>query len=110
MKKYNSIFFALMAFFMAVSPARAQEAASSLDARVNEAFANFTGPFVNFIFAPIPGTAFPWIVMWLVIGASVFTIYFSAVQFRFFGHAIGHVHHRRGAAEGGGTCPARSPD
>jgi len=39
----------------------------------------------------IPGTDFPWIVMWLVIGATVFTIYFAAVQFRFFGHAIGLV-------------------
>jgi AGCS family alanine or glycine:cation symporter len=29
--------------------------------------------------------------MWLVIGASVFTIYFAFVQFRFFGHAISLV-------------------
>lgn len=71
--------------------AQAQEAAQSLDAHVDQAFSTFTGPFVSFIFAPIPGTSFPWIVMWLVIGATIFTIYFSAVQFRFFGHAIGLV-------------------
>ena len=80
--------FALSTALMAMaSPAFAQEA-QSLDAKVNEAFATATGPFVSFIFAPIPGTSFPWIVMWLVIGASIFTIYFGAVQFRFFGHAI----------------------
>jgi AGCS family alanine or glycine:cation symporter len=62
--------------------------AQGIDEQVNQAFAAATGPFVNFIFAPIPGTSFPWIVMWLVIAASVFTIYFGAVQFRFFGHAI----------------------
>ncbi len=69
---------------LAASSANAQ----GIDAAVNEAFAAATGPFVNFIFAPIPGTGFPWIVMWLVVAASIFTIYFGAVQFRFFGHAI----------------------
>jgi len=78
-------------FFAIAAPASAQDAAVSLDAKVNAAFASFTGPFVSFIFAPIPGTSFPWIVMWLVIGASVFTIYFAFVQFRFFGHAISLV-------------------
>nr|WP_210421499.1 alanine/glycine:cation symporter family protein [Hoeflea halophila] len=70
--------------------AAAQEA-MTIDQRVNEAFAATTGPFVSLIFAPIPGTSFPWIVMWLVIAASIFTIYFGFVQFRFFGHAIGLV-------------------
>ncbi|MEM6798770.1 MAG: alanine/glycine:cation symporter family protein [Planctomycetota bacterium] len=91
MKTLNSTLLALVTFLTVALPAHSQEAAASLDARVNEAFASFTGPFVSFIFAPIPGTSFPWIVMWLVIGATVFTIYFSAVQFRFFGHAIGLV-------------------
>ncbi|GAA6194006.1 alanine/glycine:cation symporter family protein [Phaeobacter sp. NW0010-22] len=62
--------------------------AQGIDEQVNQAFATVTGPFVGFIFAPIPGTSFPWIVMWLVIAATVFTIYFGAVQFRFFSHAI----------------------
>ena len=72
---------------VSASPALAQEA-MSLDQKVNEVFASVTGPFVNLIFAPIPGTAFPWIVMWLVIAASIFTLYFGFVQFRFFKHAI----------------------
>jgi AGCS family alanine or glycine:cation symporter len=79
------------AFFAIAVPASAQEAAMSLDEKVNTAFASFTGPFVGFIFAPIPGTSFPWIVMWLVIGATIFTFYFAFVQFRFFGHAISLV-------------------
>lgn len=69
------------------TPLAAQEAAS-LDARVNEIFANVTGPFVSLIFAPFPGTSFPWIVMWLVIAASIFTVYFGFVQFRYFKHSI----------------------
>ncbi|MEL6126316.1 MAG: alanine/glycine:cation symporter family protein [Pseudomonadota bacterium] len=88
-------FFAFLAAalvsLMTATSALAQEGAASLDEQVNAAFASFTGPFVSFIFAPIPGTAFPWIVMWLVIGATVFTVYFAAVQVRFFGHAIALV-------------------
>ncbi|NOD99336.1 amino acid carrier protein [Ruegeria sp. HKCCD6228] len=72
------------------SPAFAQEA-PGLDEKINQTFANLTGPFVSFIFAPFPGTSFPWIVMWLVIAATVFTLYFAFVQMRFFGHAISLV-------------------
>lgn len=72
---------------MLSNPAVAQEA-TSLDEKVNAVFATVTGPFVNLIFAPFPGTSFPWIVMWLVIAATVFTLYFGFVQFRFFKHAI----------------------
>lgn len=81
---------AVTAATIAASPALAQEA-PGLDEKINQAFANLTGPFVSFIFAPLPGTSFPWIVMWLVIAASVFTLYFALVQLRFFGHAISLV-------------------
>ena len=70
--------------------AAAQEA-GGLDQRINEIFANSTGWFVNLIFAPLPGTAFPWIVLWLVVAASVFTIYFGFIQLKAFGHAISLV-------------------
>lgn len=69
------------------APAMAQEALS-LDQRVNESFAKFTGPFVNFIFSDFPGTNFPWIVAWLVVGASVFTVYFGFIQFRVWRHSL----------------------
>ena len=91
MKRFQTTLLAFFAFLALAVPAQAQDAAVSLDARVNEVFASATGWFVNFIFMSIPGTNFPWIVMWLVIGATVFTIYFAAVQVRFFGHAISLV-------------------
>ncbi|WP_209598822.1 alanine/glycine:cation symporter family protein [Ruegeria sp. HKCCSP351] len=81
---------AVTAATIAASPALAQEA-PGLDEKINQAFANLTGPFVSFIFAPLPGTSFPWIVMWLVIAATVFTLYFAFVQMRFFSHAISLV-------------------
>lgn len=71
-------------------PALAQDG-GGIDQAVNEVFGAATGWFVNLIFAPVPGTSFPWIVMWLVIAASVFTLYFGFVQFRFFKHAIALV-------------------
>ncbi|AXI48094.1 sodium:alanine symporter [Sulfitobacter sp. SK012] len=70
--------------------AAAQEA-GSMDEKINSIFASSTGWFVSLIFAPIPGTSFPWIVMWLVIGASIFTIYFGFIQIKAFGHAISLV-------------------
>ena len=90
MKNFKAFLLSLIFATGLANPALAQEA-MSLDAKVNQIFASVTGPFVNLIFAPFPGTSFPWIVMWLVVAASVFTIYFGFVQFRFFGHAIGLV-------------------
>ena len=81
---------ALAAALIPVS-AFAQEAGKSIDESINETVGALTGPFVNFIFAPIPGTSFPWIVMWLVVAATVFTIYFGFIQFRAFAHSISLV-------------------
>ena len=90
MMNFKKIMLLAIAATGVASTAAAQEA-MTIDQKVNDIFATVTGPFVSFIFAPLPGTAFPWIVMWLVIAASVFTLYFGFVQFRFFGHAIGLV-------------------
>ncbi|WP_407696712.1 alanine/glycine:cation symporter family protein [Sedimentitalea xiamensis] len=76
---------------MVVASSAVAQDAMTLDQKVNETFASLTGPFVNLIFAPFPGTAFPWIVMWLVVAATIFTLYFGFVQFRFFGHSIALV-------------------
>ncbi|MFQ3186235.1 MAG: AGCS family alanine or glycine:cation symporter [Marinomonas primoryensis] len=65
--------------------------AEGIDAVVNEIFGNATGWFVSLIFAPLPGTSFPWIVLWLVTGATVFTLYFGFIQFRSIGHSIALV-------------------
>lgn len=80
----------VLTFLSSTSLVMAQEA-GGLDETINTGFAAATGWFVNFIFAPIPGTSFPWIVMWLVIAATIFTLYFVFIQFRLFGHAISLV-------------------
>ncbi|HMQ41587.1 MAG TPA: alanine/glycine:cation symporter family protein [Paracoccus sp. (in: a-proteobacteria)] len=75
------------AMLAASAPAMAQ----TLDEKINGIFASSTGWFVNFIFASFPGTNFPWIVLWLVVGATVFTLYFGFIQFRAFPHSISLV-------------------
>jgi len=85
----NSLF-AAAALLSVPAIASAQET-GGIDAAVNEAFANITSPFVSLIFAPLPGTSFPWIVLWLVVAASIFTWYFRLIQARAFGHAIALV-------------------
>ncbi|WP_371228329.1 alanine/glycine:cation symporter family protein [Roseovarius sp. 2305UL8-3] len=65
--------------------------AQSLDEKVNQIFSNSTGWFVSLIFSPFPGTSFPWIVAWLVIAATVFTLYFGFIQFKAFRHSISLV-------------------
>ncbi len=89
MKPMHTLWLALVTL-LSSGAALAQEA-KGIDETVNEAFANFTGPYVGFIFSNFPGTEFPWIVGWLVIGATVFTIYFAFVQFRYFFHSISLV-------------------
>ncbi|HBM61355.1 MAG TPA: sodium:alanine symporter [Citreicella sp.] len=68
-------------------PARA----NTVDEAINAAIGSVTGPFVSFIFSPFPGTEFPWIVLWLVAAATIFTFYFGFVQVRAFPHAIALV-------------------
>ncbi len=65
--------------------------AQSIGDTINSWFAWSTGWFVDFIFSPFPGTEIAWIVGWLVIAATVFTIYFGFIQFRAFGHAVALV-------------------
>lgn len=71
--------------------ATAPAMANTLDESINAAFAKYTGPFVGTIFAPLPGTSFPWIVLWLVVAATIFTLYFGFIQFRGFMHSISLV-------------------
>lgn len=65
--------------------------AQSVDQAINDWVSWLTTPFVNFIFSNLPGTTFPWIVLWLITAAVVFTLYFSFVQLRCFGLAISLV-------------------
>ncbi|MEQ9123046.1 MAG: alanine:cation symporter family protein, partial [Alphaproteobacteria bacterium] len=78
-------------------PAIAQDAERTVDQMINDRVGAITGPFVSFIFSPLPGSeaifgyAFPWIVLWLVIAATIFTVYFGLIQFRAFPHSIALV-------------------
>jgi alanine or glycine:cation symporter, AGCS family len=78
---------AFAALILSVGSAQAQ----SIDETVNRIFAESTGWFVNFIFASIPGTSIAWIVLWLVVAATVFTVYFGFIQFRVIGHSLALV-------------------
>jgi len=87
--KKNMLWAGVTAFVCMVASGTAL--ASSVDETVNHLFSSATGWFVNFIFSPFPGTAFPWIVAWLVVAATVFTLYFGFIQFRAFKHSISLV-------------------
>lgn len=84
-KFITTITVALLAFMS--TPLMAQ----SVDETVNQLFSSATGWFVSFIFSPFPGTTFPWIVAWLVVAATIFTVYFGLIQFRAFPHSISLV-------------------
>ncbi len=79
---------------VAATPALAEADTSqalTLDQTINETVGTLSAPFVAFIFSPLPGTAFPWIVLWLIAAAVIFTLYFGVIQFRGFGHALALV-------------------
>jgi AGCS family alanine or glycine:cation symporter len=84
----KKLIFTTLALLSAGSTTAFAQDAKTIDQTVNEVFANVTGPFVSFIFSPLPGTSFPWIVMWLVVAASLFTVYFGFIQIRGFRHSI----------------------
>ena len=65
--------------------------AATIDESINAMVSTISTPFANFIFSPFPGTSFPWIVMWLIVAATIFTFYFGFIQVRAFGHAIALV-------------------
>ena len=91
MSKLRAIFIAVLINVLVPALAFAEDAkADSLDATINKFFGDFTGPFVGLIFYSVDfaGTSFPLIVGWLVIAATIFTIYFGLIQVRGFKHAI----------------------
>ena len=76
----RAVFIAVIVNVLVPALAFAEESkANSLDATINKFFGEFTGPFVGFIFHSVDfaGTSFPLIVGWLVIAASIFTVYFG---------------------------------
>ncbi|MFG6559842.1 MULTISPECIES: alanine/glycine:cation symporter family protein [unclassified Sulfitobacter] len=80
--------FAMAAFASLLPGLAAAQETIGIDQRINQIFADYTGWYVSFIFAPLPGTNFSWIALWLVVGAVVFTVYFGAIQIKGFWHSI----------------------
>lgn len=63
----------------------------SFDQRINEAFGNATGWFVEAMLAQIPLTdevGIPWVLIVLIAGAGFFTLYFKGINLRSFGTAV----------------------
>ncbi|PXY35238.1 D-alanine glycine permease [Prauserella sp. PE36] len=59
---------------------------ASIEEWINDIFTPISDGLSSFVFAEltIGSISFPWIVAWLVLAATVFTIYFGFVQFRKF--------------------------
>ena len=79
-------------FMLLPSIARAQES-GGLDEMINNAVSPVSDFIAGRVFyaVPVGGTDFPLIVGWLVIAATIFTLYFGFIQFRYFGHAVSLV-------------------
>lgn len=75
-----------------------------LDETINQAFQPLTDALRQFIFYEITifGASFPWIVMWLVVAAVFFTLYFNFINIRGFGHAISLLKGNHDKKEGSG--------
>ena len=65
-------------------------AQASIDEAINNAVAPVANAVSSVIFfsVPVGGAQLPLIVLWLIIAATVFTVYFGFIQFRVTGQAI----------------------
>jgi AGCS family alanine or glycine:cation symporter len=77
------------------------------DAAINNAFTPISDAIASVVFyeVTIAGAAFPLIVGWLVLAASIFTVTFGFVQFRGFGHALQLVRGKYGSDDDPGEVP-----
>lgn len=62
--------------------------AEGIDQKINETVGPVLNVFTNLIFSTVPffGKDVPWVVIWLVVAASFFTIYFKFINLRSFRH------------------------
>jgi len=105
MKRFLALFLtALLTPFLAL----AQEAQKGLDERINEKFQPITDAVSNVVFYPVqfgsdPNSALPIVIIVLLCGALLFSIYFRFIQFRAFKVAIqtvrGHFSDPKNAGE-----------
>lgn len=67
------------------------EAALTIDEKINSFFEPITKAIESVVFVSIPlgeKLSIPFVLIWLVVGALVFTIYMGFIQFKAFGHAL----------------------
>ncbi|TDR23554.1 alanine/glycine:cation symporter family protein [Marinicella litoralis] len=65
--------------------------AEGIDEKVNRVVGPYLDSFTNLIFMQIPffgGVTVPWVVIWLVIAATFFTLYFKFINLRSFKHGF----------------------
>ena len=65
-------------------------AEGGIDSKINEAIEPFADAVAGFIFLsfPIAGVPFPFVLVWLIVGATFFTFYFRFINFRAFRHGF----------------------
>ncbi|MGJ8662091.1 MAG: alanine/glycine:cation symporter family protein [Marinicella sp.] len=83
--KIKHYFAALMIAFASSS------LAEGIDEKINETVKPVFDVFTNLIFSKIPffgGVEVPWVVIWLVVAATFFTIYFKFINLRSFRHGF----------------------
>lgn len=99
-------FIAFITMSIASIAAIAQDASEiGIDQKIDQAFGEYTGWFVNFIFYSIPfgeNLSVPWVLFPLVGAAVYFTFYFKFINIRGFMTSIGVVRGRYDDLEEGG--------
>ncbi len=65
-------------------------AEEGIDTRINDAVRPFADAVAGFIFSsfPLAGVQFPFVLVWLIAGATIFTFYFRFVNLRTFRHGF----------------------
>jgi len=91
MKKYLLSLFTFLIPFLTFAQNASEQ---GLDQKIDQAFGNMTGWFVNFVFYQIPfsdSVQVYWVLFPLIIGAMYFTFYFNLINFRGFFTSINIV-------------------
>lgn len=80
-------FIAFFACLFTVLPAMAQE---GVDERIDQVIKPFADGVSGFIFSsfPVAGVQIPFVLVWLLLAATIFTFYFRFVNFRAFRHGF----------------------
>ena len=84
---------ALSTLFLALMqvPARAQQTELTFDDRINSVMEPITGAIMKVIFFELTlpgGRSVPFVLIWLLLGALIFTVYFRFVNIRAIRHTI----------------------